>query len=304
MRGADRRGPGDRRRRGRGARPARRSRSATPSRSTACRSRPGPGSSTTCSTSRRDVITTAQDPAGPPDRRRARAGRAAGVPGRPARLATPRGCCCSPTTVTSPTGSPIRASAWRRSTSPRSRACRPAPRCARLREGVDARRRPDRAGRGARSRPVARGRSALEIVIHEGRNRQVRRMCEAVGHPVRRLVRTRIGPLADREPRAGGVAHAHDRPRCARSMRAVVAEVRPGPAGSLGRREGPGAARRDHVRRGHPRGDRRARPRRSWRRCSNATAIDHEDLVSIIFTATDDLHAAVPGDRGPGARAR
>ena len=33
----------------------------------------------------------------------------------------------------------------------------------------------------------------LRLVIHEGRNRQVRRMCEAVGHPVKRLVRVRIG---------------------------------------------------------------------------------------------------------------
>jgi 23S rRNA pseudouridine2605 synthase len=45
--------------------------------------------------------------------------------------------------------------------------------------------------------------SALRITIHEGRNRQVRRMCDAVGHPVRRLVRLRIGPLSDRRLKPG-----------------------------------------------------------------------------------------------------
>jgi 23S rRNA pseudouridine2605 synthase len=40
--------------------------------------------------------------------------------------------------------------------------------------------------------------TVVRLTIHEGRKRQIRRMCEAVGHPVVRLVRTRIGPLADR----------------------------------------------------------------------------------------------------------
>ena len=45
--------------------------------------------------------------------------------------------------------------------------------------------------------------SVLSITIREGRNRQVRRMCEAVGHPVRKLRRVRIGPIADTRLRVG-----------------------------------------------------------------------------------------------------
>jgi len=45
--------------------------------------------------------------------------------------------------------------------------------------------------------------NVLTLTIHEGRNRQVRRMCEAIGHPVVRLVRTRFGPLHDRRLKPG-----------------------------------------------------------------------------------------------------
>ena len=51
------------------------------------------------------------------------------------------------------------------------------------------------------------GDHGLRIVIHEGRNRQVRRMCDAVGFPVRRLVRTRIGPLRDPKLPPGSWRH-------------------------------------------------------------------------------------------------
>jgi 23S rRNA pseudouridine2605 synthase len=63
----------------------------------------------------------------------------------------------------------------------------------RLREGVDL-----DDGRTAPAQVALVEPTVVRITIHEGRNRQVRRMCDAVGHPVLRLVRTRIGPLADR----------------------------------------------------------------------------------------------------------
>jgi 23S rRNA pseudouridine2605 synthase len=59
-----------------------------------------------------------------------------------------------------------------------------------LREGVELE---DGLTAPARVRRLAADR--LELTIHEGRKRQVRRMCEAVGHPVRSLERVAFGPL-------------------------------------------------------------------------------------------------------------
>ncbi len=62
----------------------------------------------------------------------------------------------------------------------------------RLREGVEL-----DDGMTAPARVAVVAPTLLRMVIHEGRNRQIRRMCETVGHPVLRLVRTRIGPVTD-----------------------------------------------------------------------------------------------------------
>ncbi|WP_280439501.1 pseudouridine synthase [Nocardia cyriacigeorgica] len=50
---------------------------------------------------------------------------------------------------------------------------------------------------------IGEGRSLVKIVLHEGRKHIVRRLLDAVGHPVTRLVRTDIGPVALGDQRPG-----------------------------------------------------------------------------------------------------
>jgi pseudouridine synthase len=64
----------------------------------------------------------------------------------------------------------------------------------RLTAGVQIGDGPTAPARARRLRPSRVG-DWIAVTIHEGRNRQVRRMLEAVGHPVRRLVRVRVGPI-------------------------------------------------------------------------------------------------------------
>lgn len=60
----------------------------------------------------------------------------------------------------------------------------------------------------------------VEVVLHEGRNRIVRRMFDAVGHPVTRLVRTQIGPV-----RLGRLRPGHTRELSREELGALMSEV-------------------------------------------------------------------------------
>jgi 23S rRNA pseudouridine2605 synthase len=68
----------------------------------------------------------------------------------------------------------------------------------RLREGVEL---DDGSTAPARVRRLGRGR--IELTLHEGRNRQVKRMLDAIGHPVRRLHRSRYAGLEIRDLEPG-----------------------------------------------------------------------------------------------------
>ena len=70
------------------------------------------------------------------------------------------------------------------------------------------------------ARRVGRGVWDLEIVIAEGRTREVRRLCEALGLEVERLVRTKFGPV-----KLGTLQSGRTRPLTAREMEIISALV-------------------------------------------------------------------------------
>jgi pseudouridine synthase len=90
----------------------------------------------------------------------------------------------------------------------------------RLRRGVEVDGRRTRPARARRLRVVggrAGERAVIELTLREGRNRQVRKMCDAIAHPVVRLRRTRIGPIA-----AGGLKAGDLRDLTAAEIRALT----------------------------------------------------------------------------------
>jgi 16S rRNA U516 pseudouridylate synthase RsuA-like enzyme len=71
------------------------------------------------------------------------------------------------------------------------------------------------------------------MTLREGRNRQVRRMCAAVGHPVVRLTRVRIGPIEDARLRPGDVRDLT--PSEVRALQRAAGTGPPGPSGGARR---------------------------------------------------------------------
>ncbi len=86
---------------------------------------------------------------------------------------------------------------------------------ARLRRGVELE---DGPARAVSARPVARAgrRGAMRLVLVEGRKREVRRMLAAIGLPVRRLVRVRLGPV-----RLGRLRPGQTRPLSPQEVRSL-----------------------------------------------------------------------------------
>lgn len=127
----------------------------------------------------------------------------------------------------------------------------------RLIEGIELE---DGVARAVRAEEVQRreGKTALTVIMTEGRKREVRRMMEALDHPVRRLVRVRVGPV-----RIGAVAPGNLRPLTQEEVAGLyrvsgLHSAAPGPLRTSSRRSDSGTPRSSRgrdSRHGSPRAD-------------------------------------------------
>jgi pseudouridine synthase len=80
--------------------------------------------------------------------------------------------------------------------------------------------------------------AVIELVLREGRNRQVRKMCDAIGHPVERLRRTRLGTIS-----AKGLKPGHMRELTPAEIRTLMSTAAPSRTAPAARRRRTQSAR-------------------------------------------------------------
>jgi 23S rRNA pseudouridine2605 synthase len=159
----------------------------------------------------------------------------------------------------------------------------------------------------------------VEVTLHEGKKHEVRRLLEAVGHPVSKLKRVAIGPVTDRGLEPGHYRHltpeeikgllrgkAADLPLPKRTRRGPVRHPRPAAAPGEGTASAPGRERRPSV--PPNREQRPARPPQGERRPSIPPGRERRPAFSpnrerrpAVPPATERRPAALPpdGERRP-----
>ncbi len=133
-------------------------------------------------------------------------------------------------------------------------------------------------------------RSLVELVIHEGRNRIVRRLLEHVGHPVRQLTRTAIGPVPLWACGPGSCGSSRWPSSVCCSTPPAVTGSRVDRVGAVAVRAVRGATQLEEDVREHL----LERVAEMVLDVMQANDLEVDDFISVIFTATSDLVSEFP----------